>query len=451
MALPSFRVWWRSPPFVSGGARSQTSITIPDVSLVIDCGRVKQMAYEPGRMSTLADVCVSAAQAKQRRGRAGRVRHGVCYHLFPSDADLVAQTEAEVRRVSLERLVMSTKALGLPGSAADILSQLPEPPTRAATSAALRDLSVLGAISPLNESLTALGRLLVELPVQPRLAKLCLLGVCFGAPDEALTIAAALSTARSPFLAPVESMEARTMDTARRSLAHGTQSDHVAMVNAYRRFFLLPVGIDDQRGAFARRAYLNPRVLDSIRTLKAQLLAVLYDAKLVTRSFGSLAFVEDLFFRKAADAAGGFESAMVGATAKGPSAELITALVSAAFHPQLGYMQAAVDWQRRNGVRKSCVRVAAPEVCMRDIRLLIDDQDSVASSLTEGELLARTPHIASTQPLLARVHPSSVGSRLNASGWSSPYLAFQLRHRDLNHTPLLHSLTLSTITPSSTL
>ena len=163
---------------------------------------------------------------------------------------------------------MSTKALALPGSAADILSRLPEPPSRAAAAVALRDLCLIGAMSPHNESLTPLGRLLVDLPIEPRLAKLILLGLVYGAPDEALTIAAALSSARSPFLVPVASMEARTMDAARRRLAHGTQSDHIALLNAYRRYYLLPAGIDSQRADFARRTYLNPKVLESMRALK---------------------------------------------------------------------------------------------------------------------------------------------------------------------------------------
>jgi ATP-dependent RNA helicase DHX29 len=40
--------------------------------------------------------------------------------------------------------------------------------------------------------LTELGKLLVKLPVDARLGKLILLGQCFGALDECLTIAAGL-------------------------------------------------------------------------------------------------------------------------------------------------------------------------------------------------------------------------------------------------------------------
>jgi HrpA-like RNA helicase len=79
---------------------AETSITINDIALVIDTGRVKRVRYDAStRMTRLDDVCISDAEARQRRGRAGRVRAGLCYHLFPSDAVLVPATEPEVLHV----------------------------------------------------------------------------------------------------------------------------------------------------------------------------------------------------------------------------------------------------------------------------------------------------------------------------------------------------------------
>ena len=66
------------------------------------------------------------------------MRDGVCVHLFPSDTELAAQTEPEVQRVSLERLLMATKALRLPGTTTEVLRKLPEPPSAAASATARR-------------------------------------------------------------------------------------------------------------------------------------------------------------------------------------------------------------------------------------------------------------------------------------------------------------------------
>jgi ATP-dependent RNA helicase DHX57 len=54
---------------------AETSITIADVTAVIDTGRMKEMHFDSaGGIAKLADVWVSRASARQRRGRAGRVR-----------------------------------------------------------------------------------------------------------------------------------------------------------------------------------------------------------------------------------------------------------------------------------------------------------------------------------------------------------------------------------------
>ena len=103
--------------------------------------------------------------------------------------------------MGLEQLVMRTKALSIPGRAAYICSLLPEPPSTEAVEGAVAELTALGALRSSDETLTSLGRLLARLPVDAKLGKLLLLGTCLGAADEALTLAAALSS-RSIFLSP---------------------------------------------------------------------------------------------------------------------------------------------------------------------------------------------------------------------------------------------------------
>ena len=62
---------------------AETSLTIDDISFVIDTGRAKLKDYDPHlKTSTLQATWISKASAKQRKGRAGRTKAGVCFHLF---------------------------------------------------------------------------------------------------------------------------------------------------------------------------------------------------------------------------------------------------------------------------------------------------------------------------------------------------------------------------------
>ena len=62
---------------------AETGITVPDITCVIDTGKHREMRFDERRqLSRLIDTFISQANATQRRGRAGRVQKGLCFHLF---------------------------------------------------------------------------------------------------------------------------------------------------------------------------------------------------------------------------------------------------------------------------------------------------------------------------------------------------------------------------------
>jgi HrpA-like RNA helicase len=111
---------------------AETSITIPDVIFVVDCGKVKEKQYELFTGAcTLRPVWISKAAAVQRSGRAGRNRPGVCYRLYSSIRfEQMAEFQTpEILRTPLQELCLQAKAMMIDcASVADFLGKAPDPP-----------------------------------------------------------------------------------------------------------------------------------------------------------------------------------------------------------------------------------------------------------------------------------------------------------------------------------
>jgi ATP-dependent RNA helicase DHX57 len=186
---------------------AETSITIDDIVAVIDTGRVKETSYDPqNNMRKLEEVWASRAACKQRRGRAGRVQAGKCYKLYTRNAEMAKMAERpepEIRRVPLEQLCLSVRAMGIKDVGAFLASAL-TPPESMAVDGAMHLLGRMGALD--GEDLTALGRHLSMIPADLRCGKLMVYGAMFGCLDPCVSIAAIL-TVKSPFVSPQEKRE----------------------------------------------------------------------------------------------------------------------------------------------------------------------------------------------------------------------------------------------------
>ncbi len=148
-------------------AIAETSLTIPDVKVVVDAGRARRARFDPGSgMSRLVTERVSRAEAEQRRGRAGRVAPGICYRMWAraEEGALPAFAPPEIAVADLAGLALE---LAIWGSDGRDLAFLTPPPEAALTEARalLRDL---GALDRANR-ITDHGRRLAPLPLHPRL------------------------------------------------------------------------------------------------------------------------------------------------------------------------------------------------------------------------------------------------------------------------------------------
>ncbi|PFH56153.1 hypothetical protein XA68_16976 [Ophiocordyceps unilateralis] len=180
---------------------AETSITIDDIVAVVDSGKVKETSFDASNnMRRLEERWASQAACEQRRGRAGRVQEGRCYRLFTrqTQRQMEPRPEPEMRRVPLEQLCLSVRAMGM-RDVAGFLERCPTAPSGLAVDGALRLLGRMGALD--GTELTALGRQLAMLPADLRCGKLMVLGALLGCLDDCVTMAAILST-RSPFVTP---------------------------------------------------------------------------------------------------------------------------------------------------------------------------------------------------------------------------------------------------------
>lgn len=269
---------------------AETSITIDDVVYVIDCGKHKENHYNPQRrMSSMVEVWISQANAKQRRGRAGRVKPGVCFCLYTKyryEKLLRPFQVPEILRVPLVELCLQIKSLSL-GDVGSVLGKAMEPPREESVHSAIATLYEVGAIEG-DEELTPLGHHLAKLPVDVRIGKMMLYGAVFGCLAPILTIAACLSY-KSPFVSPKD--EKNNAERAKLSLlsektdsgiggniASGQQSDHLLLVVSYNRW----AKILRQRGGTAARDFCKSYFLSSptlymIRDMRIQFGSLLAD------------------------------------------------------------------------------------------------------------------------------------------------------------------------------
>ncbi|PYI15552.1 ATP dependent RNA helicase [Aspergillus violaceofuscus CBS 115571] len=259
---------------------AETGITIPDITAVIDAGKEKTMRFDERRqLSRLVEAFISRANAKQRRGRAGRVQNGICFHMFTKyrhDNVLAEQQTPEMLRLSLQDLVLRVKICKL-GEVEPTLLEALDPPSSKNIRRAIDSLKEVKALTN-AENLTPLGVQLAKLPLDVFLGKLIIHGAFFRCLDATVSIAAILSS-KSPF---VNTMGSNTQkDIARLSFRKG-DSDLLTVYNAYCSWKRTRNTPGANEYAFCRKNFLSSQTLLNIEDIKMQLVVSIADAGLLT-------------------------------------------------------------------------------------------------------------------------------------------------------------------------
>ncbi|EML0255703.1 ATP-dependent RNA helicase HrpA [Vibrio vulnificus] len=212
---------------------AETSLTVPGIKYVIDPGtaRISRYSYRT-KVQRLPIEPVSQASANQRKGRCGRVQEGICIRLYSED-DFNSRpefTDPEILRTNLASVILQMTALGL----GDIEAfPFVEAPDKRNILDGVRLLEELGSINSNakdpKKRLTAVGKQLARLPIDPRLARMVLEAPRLGCLKEVMIIAAALSI-QDPRERPSDKQQ--SADDKHRRFYH-EDSDFLTFVNLW--------------------------------------------------------------------------------------------------------------------------------------------------------------------------------------------------------------------------
>ncbi len=262
--------------FKTGGARrvvlatnvAETSLTVPNIGYVIDCGLARMNRYSiRQKVEQLHIEKISRAAANQRTGRCGRVMSGICIRLY-DEADFLQRdeyTDPEIFRVSLATVILRMSALDL-----GEVGEFPfiEPPTSRMIADGYQLLAELNAIDDARK-LTKLGVELAKLPLDPKISRLLLAGRQYQCLTEILIIASALSV-QDPRERPLDRQEAA--DVAHKRFAD-ERSDFLAYIKIWAWFEQALAHKQSNRllAEECRKNFLSPLRLREWRELHQQL------------------------------------------------------------------------------------------------------------------------------------------------------------------------------------
>lgn len=260
---------------------AETSITINNISLVIDSGLAKLNYYNQRTFtSSLIETPISRASCNQRKGRAGRTMPGVCWRLYTKH-DFNTRplfTEEEIRRTDLSEVVLRMAELGIRDfEAFDFLT----PPEGEGIHSAVHTLQMLDALDA-NHELTRIGEMMSLFPLLPRHARIIIEAIIrYPQVLEEAIIATAFLSTRSPFiLVPGKEIEARHAHHSFSS-SHGDFVSYLKLYRSYRGISGLK-----EREHFCTSSYLDIQIMEEIVNITEQLTEIVSEQQIPILSDG---------------------------------------------------------------------------------------------------------------------------------------------------------------------
>ncbi|KAL5467249.1 hypothetical protein EMCRGX_G031450 [Ephydatia muelleri] len=257
---------------------AETSLTVDGIMFVVDSGYCKLKVYNPKiGMDALQVFPISQANANQRSGRAGRTGAGQCYRLYTESCyknEMLTATVPEIQRTNLANVVLLLKSLGVQ----DLLQfHFMDPPPQDNILNSMYQLWILGALDNTG-ALTALGRQMVEFPLDPPLSKVLIVSVEMQCSAEVLIIVSMLSVP-AIFYRPKGREE--ESDQAREKF-QVPESDHLTFLHVYQQWKL-----NNYSSRWCTEHFIHIKAMRKVREVRQQLKDIMDQEKLAVVSCGT--------------------------------------------------------------------------------------------------------------------------------------------------------------------
>jgi ATP-dependent helicase HrpA len=271
---------------------AETSITIPGITYVIDTGLARILQYNPKTRTTgLPIKNISRSSADQRKGRCGRLQHGICLRLY-SKEDYESRylfTPPEILRTNLAGVILRMLALNIGNIASFPFIDAPQ-------TKSIRDgieiLQELGALKEIKEVgcdtrlpiLADKGRLMARFPFDPRISRMIIEAEKEGCVDEIAIIAAALSI-QDPRERPAE-QEAQADQM--HNLFKDPSSDFMTLLRIWDSYNGVTFNTQGKMKKFCRTHFLSFKRMREWRDIYDQITRILNDLKIRRTSLRNL-------------------------------------------------------------------------------------------------------------------------------------------------------------------
>lgn len=272
---------------------AETSLTIPGVRYVVDCGRSKERKFnESNGVQSFEVSWISKSSASQRSGRAGRTGPGHCYRLYSSavyERDFEHFSKPEILRMPVESVILQMKSMAIHNV---INFPFVTPPDKFSLAKAIKLLQYLGALDE-KENITEDGKRMSLFPLSPRFSKILLVGGEKNCLPYIVTIVSALSVG-DPFINEYELGLVDKCDNHDNQEFQDTEYKKELRLNFYKKravFSKLDKYSDvlkllcavssvdyiskESRQRFLESNFLRPKLIDEIINLRKQVMYII--------------------------------------------------------------------------------------------------------------------------------------------------------------------------------